>query len=52
MADLIRVELGEGRYSWGSANPTISGTERPRSIDALKATAAGNINPLIDFACN
>ena len=52
MADLIRAELGEGRFTWGSANLTIAGAERHRYIDALKAADAGNIKLLIDFACN
>ena len=52
MADLIRADLGEGRFTWGSANLTRPGTERHRYIDALKAADAGNIKPLVDFACN
>ena len=52
LADLIRADLGEGRFTWDSANLTIAGTERHQYIDALKAADAGNIKPLIDFACN
>ena len=52
MADLIRAELGKGRFTWGSANRTVAGDDRHRYIDALKAADAGNLKPLIDFACN
>jgi Fic-DOC domain mobile mystery protein B len=48
-ADLLAVQLGRERFTWGSANLTAAGSARQRYIDALHAADAHNLAPLLAF---
>ena len=50
MADLLVMQLGRGRFTWGSANLQDAGEVRKRYIEALKAADNQDIGPLIAFA--
>jgi hypothetical protein len=50
MADLLLIQLGCERFTWGSANVRNSGEARKRYIDALKAADNHDIGPLLAFA--
>ena len=50
MADLLVMNLGGKRFSWGSANLKDTGTVRQRYIDAVKAADNHDIAPLLRFA--
>jgi Fic-DOC domain mobile mystery protein B len=50
MADLLVMNLGGKRFSWGSANLKETGTVRQRYIDAVKAADNHDIAPLLRFA--
>ena len=50
MADLLVMELGRERFTWGSTNLENAGEVRRRYIEALKAADNHDINPLLAFA--
>lgn len=50
MADLLVMQLGRERFTWGSANLQDAGEVRKRYIEALKAADDRNIGPLLAFA--
>jgi Fic-DOC domain mobile mystery protein B len=50
MADIIVMNFGEERFSWGSAQLRDAGNLRRRYIDALQAADNHDIGPLIEFA--
>lgn len=50
LADLLIMNLGGKRFSWGSANLLEAGTVRQRYIEAIKAADAHDIAPLLRFA--
>ena len=50
MADLLVMNLGGKRFSWGSANLKETGTVRQRYIEAIKAADNHDIAPLLRFA--
>jgi Fic-DOC domain mobile mystery protein B len=50
MADLLVMELGQERLSWGRANLKAAGDVRRRYIAALKAADNHDIGPLLAFA--
>lgn len=50
MADLVAMQLGTERFSWGSANIADHGAVRARYIDALKVADRHDIGPLLTFA--
>jgi Fic-DOC domain mobile mystery protein B len=50
MADLLVMQLGGERFSWGSASLTDAGTVRIRYIDALKTADNHDIGQLLEFA--
>jgi Fic-DOC domain mobile mystery protein B len=50
MADLLVLELGGERFSWGRANLRDMGAMRAQYIGALKAADHHDIAPLLVFA--
>ena len=50
MADLLVMQLGGERFSWGSASLTDADTVRIRYIDALKTADNHDIGQLLEFA--
>lgn len=50
MADLLVMQLGRERFTWGSVNLQDAGEVRRRYIDALKAADNHDIGPLLAFA--
>ena len=50
MADLIAMQLGRERFSWGRANLQQPGEVRRSYIDALRAADNHDIGPLLKFA--
>ena len=50
MADLLVMELGRERFSWGRTNLQKAGDVRGRYIAALKAADDHDIAPLLSFA--
>lgn len=50
VADIIVMNFGQERFSWGSAQLRDAGDVRRRYIDALKAADNHDIRPLIEFA--
>ena len=48
--DLLAVQLGRSRFSWGSGNLIAADVLRRRYIDALHAADAHDITPLLAFA--
>jgi Fic-DOC domain mobile mystery protein B len=50
MADLLVIDLGAARFSWGRTNLQNDGDVRRRYIDALKAADEHDIGPLQEFA--
>jgi Fic-DOC domain mobile mystery protein B len=50
MADLLVMQLGGERFSWGSANLQDAGEVRRRYIDALQAADNHDMAPLLAFA--
>jgi Fic-DOC domain mobile mystery protein B len=50
MADLLVMQLGQKRFSWGRANLKAAGEVRGRYITALKAADDHDIGPLLAFA--
>lgn len=49
-ADLLAVQLGQERFSWGSANLVTADETRATYVAALKAADAHDIGPLLAFA--
>ena len=49
-ADLLAVQLGQERFSWGSANLVTAEETRATYVAALKAADAHDIGPLLAFA--
>jgi len=50
LADLLVMQLGGKRFSWGSANLRDAGTMRTQYISALKAADNHDYGPLLTFA--
>jgi Fic-DOC domain mobile mystery protein B len=50
MADLLVMERGGARFTWGSANLQAQGDVRRRYIEALQAADNHDIGPLMAFA--
>jgi Fic-DOC domain mobile mystery protein B len=50
MADLLVMQMGDKRFSWGSGNLADEGTIRTRYIAALKALDDHDVGPLLAFA--
>jgi Fic-DOC domain mobile mystery protein B len=50
MADLLVIDLGEKRFSWGYTDLQDASDVRQRYIDALKAADNHDIFPLLEFA--
>lgn len=50
MADLLAMQLGGHRFSWGAGSLTAAGELRRRYIDALRAVDNHDIGPLLAFA--
>jgi hypothetical protein len=50
MADLLIMQLGGERFSWGSANLQDAGEVRKRYIAALKAADDHDLGPLLAFS--
>lgn len=49
-ADLLAVQLGQERFSWGSANLVTADETRATYVAALKAADAHDIGLLLAFA--
>jgi Fic-DOC domain mobile mystery protein B len=50
MGDLLAVQLGQPRFTWGRADLQAAGGGRAAYIEALQAADAHNLDPLIAFA--
>lgn len=50
VADLLAMELGQPRFTWGRANLVDPGESRGAYVAALRAADGGEIEPLLDFA--
>lgn len=50
MADVLVVQLGRPRFTWGRANLQSAGAVRNQYISAIKMADAGDIKPLLAFA--
>jgi Fic-DOC domain mobile mystery protein B len=50
VGDLLAIELGQPRFTWGQVNLVDPSKTRKTYIAALKAADAGNFEPLIAFA--
>lgn len=50
IADLLLMDLGAERFSWGHTNLEAAGDVRQRYIDALRAADKHDIRPLLEFA--
>lgn len=50
IGDLVAMELGQPRFTWGRANLVDAGATRRAYVDALRAADDGDIQPLLDFA--
>ena len=50
MADLLAMQLGRDRSSWGRASLRAAGVARGRYMEALRAADGHDIGPLLDFA--
>ena len=50
MADLLVMQPGGGRLTWGSANLQQAGDVRKRYIESLKAADDHDMGPLLAFA--
>ena len=48
--DLLAIELGIARFSWGRASLVDAGATRKAYVAALQAADAGDIEPLMQFA--
>ena len=50
MADLLILQLGGERFTWGSANLQDAGEVRRRYIESLRAADGHDLGPLLHFA--
>lgn len=50
MADLLIMQLGRDRFTWGRESLRDAGSLRARYIEGLKAADNGDIGPLVVFA--
>lgn len=50
VGDLLAIELGQPRFTWGQVNLVDPSETRKAYIAALKAADAGDISPLVQFA--
>jgi hypothetical protein len=50
MGDLLAVQLGQPRYTWGTADLQAAGGGRKAYIEALQAADGHNLDPLIAFS--
>jgi Fic-DOC domain mobile mystery protein B len=50
MADLLIMQLGGERFTWGSANLQDAGGVRRRYIESLKAADGHDLGPMLSFA--
>lgn len=50
MADLLVVQLGQERFSWGQTNLIAVSDMRGRYIEALQAADNGRLEALLQFA--
>lgn len=50
VADLLAIELGQSRFTWGRANLVDPGATRRAYVAALRAADGGEIEPLLAFA--
>lgn len=50
VADLLAMELGKPRFTWGRANLVDPGETRRAYVAALRAADGGEIEPLLAFA--
>jgi Fic-DOC domain mobile mystery protein B len=48
--DLLTIQLGQQRFTWGRTNIVDAGTTRRAYVAALRAADAGDIAPLLAFA--
>ena len=49
MTDLLLVQNGAERFTWGASDLVAEGKARQRYLDALRAADAKNYKPLFDF---
>jgi Fic-DOC domain mobile mystery protein B len=49
-ADLLAVQLGQERFTWGSGNLVTIADLRKRYVDALRAADGLVVEPLLEFA--
>jgi Fic-DOC domain mobile mystery protein B len=49
-ADLLAIQLGQPRFSWGGGNLVAPEELRQRYVAALRAADQHDIEPLLDFA--
>ncbi|WP_341021076.1 mobile mystery protein B [Brevundimonas diminuta] len=49
-ADLLAVQLGQDRFTWGRANLVTADETRARYIAALRAADNHDVGPLLEFA--
>ena len=50
MADLLAIQLGRERFSWGRGSLRTAGAARARYVEALRAADDHDIAPLLVFA--
>lgn len=50
VGDLLAMQLGQPRFTWGRANLVDAGETRRAYVEALRAADADNIEPLLAFA--
>jgi Fic-DOC domain mobile mystery protein B len=50
IGDLLAMQLGQSRFTWGRANLVCAGATRRAYVEALRAADADNIEPLLIFA--
>ena len=50
LGDLLAIQLGQPRFTWGRANLGQQGNDRDRYIAALKSADNHDIGPLLKFA--
>jgi Fic-DOC domain mobile mystery protein B len=50
IGDLLAMELGQPRFTWGRANLVDGGATRRAYVEALRAADAGDIELLLEFA--
>jgi len=50
IADLLLVQHGADRFTWGAADLVVEGDVRQAYLSALRAADAGDYGPLLAFA--